>query len=69
MLGLIGVLALVLTSGSSSGLVSLVKDLLPVLVHLQLDNADHGCLEADVQLLYLLIKKILLHENYKKLAL
>jgi len=44
---LFGVLAPVLAIGSSSGLVSLVKYLLPVLVHLQLDDADHGCLEAD----------------------
>ncbi len=46
---LFGMLAPVLASGSRSGLVSLVKDLLPVLGHLQLDDADLGLVEANVQ--------------------
>jgi hypothetical protein len=46
--GLLGVLALVLAGGSSAALGSSVEDLLPVLVHLELDDADLGRVEADV---------------------
>ena len=45
---LLCVFALVLASGSCTALRTSVEDLLPVLVHLQFDNANLGRVKADV---------------------